>query len=147
MARFRCGQAIHVLPAIPASIFTLSGTMKLADLQHFERSLESWDIFPDPLISTLTVAAPCAEPAAGSAYFIIQQKRFVAICILTLLLLFTAGLSIQVVIFEAPSCGCLGELRIFESRQNEAISAIARNIVLVGFLSPAILLRQTRRDL
>lgn len=34
----------------------------------------------------------------------------------------------------APSCGCLGEMRLFEDRRADAVFGAGRNVILVGLL-------------
>lgn len=132
---------VQLLPAVPAVVFLLSGAVKLIDLEHFEMSLESWDIIPSPLITLLVVVIPAVELALGVAYFVLRRGRAVVVWMWIVLFLFTIGFVAQIVFYKAPSCGCLGKIQIFESRRIESIFAIARNILLMIFLSPSLLAR------
>lgn len=51
-----------------------------------------------------------------------------------MLLLFLLPLLAAIISKDAPACGCLGLVRVFESNRHEALLGIARNLLLAGGL-------------
>lgn len=137
---------IQSLSAVPAAFLLLSGALKLLDLEHFERSLESWEIVPGAMIPALTATVPPIELALGAAYFTMRCRLIVVAGMAGLITMFTVAMLVQLVVFDAPSCGCLGRIEIFESQRDEAIFALARNVILLACISISCIAQRLRAN-
>lgn len=110
-----------------AAVFAVSGVAKLADRPGSRRAIVGFGV-PDRLAAPLAVLLPVAELAVAVALIPRGSAWGGAVGALGLLLLFCAGMGVNMALGRAPDCHCFGQL------YSEPIGwpTLARNGVLAG---------------
>ena len=92
-----------------ALIFLVAGLAKLADLAGSRQALRDFGV-PSVLAKPFGVLLPLAELAVAVALLPSSSAWFAAVGALVLLLLFVAGISVNLVQGRTPACHCFGQL-------------------------------------
>ena len=124
-------------------VILLSGVLKAFDVTVFAESLATWRFLPTATRPLLAVGVPAIELAVSLALLLGLWRRLAFMCVLLLVSAFTLAYVIHIILFsEAPKCGCFGPLDLGSESLWEARVLIARNVVLLGALGAAVLLRK-----
>jgi peroxiredoxin len=115
--------AIFIGRIILAGLFVLSSGAKLMDRERFRKSLRDFGV-PAQRTRLLSWLVPLSELTA--AVLLVTSPSVGAIAALILLLIFTGGVSYNLVLGRQPECSCFGQIG------SSAISAqtIVRNALL-----------------
>jgi peroxiredoxin/uncharacterized membrane protein YphA (DoxX/SURF4 family) len=92
-----------------AAVFAVAGLAKLADRLGSQRAVEQFGI-PRGLSSPIGVLLPMAELVVAAALIPTVTARWGALGALLLLVIFGAGISINVARGRRPDCHCFGQL-------------------------------------
>jgi peroxiredoxin len=92
-----------------AGVFALAGAAKLQDLAGSRQAMVDFGV-PEGLASILGTLLPIAELATAVALVLNPTAEAGAVAALTLLLLFTAGISNAMIRGRAPDCNCFGQV-------------------------------------
>jgi thiol-disulfide isomerase/thioredoxin len=122
-----------------AVVFGASGIAKLADPSGSRKSIAGFGV-PESFAKTLAWLLPLAELACAAALVPLASAWWGAAGVLTLLLIFIAGISISLIRGRKPDCHCFGQL----SSAPIGWQTLVRNIVLAGF--SAWIVGQGRED-
>src|SRR5689334_20325617 len=101
--------ALLLLRIILAAVFLVAGLAKLADLAGSRQALRDFGV-PAILASPLGLVLPLAELAVAVALLPSSSAWFGDIGALVLLLLFVAGISVNLAGGRTPDCHCFGQL-------------------------------------
>jgi prepilin-type N-terminal cleavage/methylation domain-containing protein len=124
-------------------VVLLAAAAKLLDLPRFYDALKTWDVIPSSLTGILTLTVPGIELTLAGAGVLGLARGAMARAVAVLLIIFTIALLAQLATGRAPDCGCFGRLLRFESAMDEARFSVARNIMLLGVLLGACILRRS----
>jgi methylamine dehydrogenase accessory protein MauD len=130
------GIVLLVARLLLALVFLVAGVAKLADRTGSRQGLVDFGV-PRALASPLGILLPLAELAVGAALIPTSTAWWGAIGALALLLLFVAGISINLARGRKPNCHCFGQLHSAPAGwstlfRNGALAAIAGFILWEG---------------
>lgn len=127
-----------VVRIVLVGIFALAGIGKLLDLEGAKRAVRDFGV-PEILARPFAILLPIAELAIAVALLFVQTSWFGAVAGFLLLLIFIAGMAVQMFKGNAPDCHCFGQIH------SEPVSpkSIIRN---AGFAALALVLVATGRD-
>ena len=108
-------------------VFVVAGLAKLADKAGARQALVDFGI-PLRFAAFLGILLPLAELVTGGALIPVWSARVGALTGLFLLLLFIAGISVNLGLGRAPNCHCFGQLH----SKPVGWSTLGRNSVLAG---------------
>jgi thiol-disulfide isomerase/thioredoxin/uncharacterized membrane protein YphA (DoxX/SURF4 family) len=119
-----------------ALVFLVAGLAKLSDRVGSRRAMVDFGL-PSPLASPLGVLLPLAELAVAAALIPTATAWWGGIGALALLLLFVAGISINLVRGKKPDCHCFGQFHSAPAgwktlARNGALAAVAGFVVWQG---------------
>src|SRR5215211_273305 len=119
-----------------ALVFLVAGVAKLADRTGSRQGLIDFGV-PARLASPLGILLPLAELAVAAALIPTSTAWWGAIGALALLLLFVAGISINLARGRKPECRCFGQLHSAPAgwktlSRNGALAAVAGFVVWEG---------------
>src|SRR5215211_1624380 len=103
------GIALLVARLLLALVFLVAGVAKLADRTGSRQGLIDFGV-PRALASPIGILLPLAELAVAAALIPTSTAWWGAIGALALLLLFVAGISINLARGRKPECRCFGQL-------------------------------------
>ena len=92
-----------------AAVFIVAGLTKLADRKGSRQAMRDFGV-PTPLAAPLGTLLPIAELAVGAALIPTASARWGALGALLLLLLFVAGIGVNLARGKHPDCHCFGQL-------------------------------------
>jgi len=110
-----------------ASVFVVAGVGKLTDRSGTRQAIADFGV-PSPLVAPLGVLLPLAELAVAAALLPASTAWWGAMGALVLLLLFVAGIGVNLARGHRPECHCFGQLR----SQPAGWNTLARNLVLAA---------------
>ncbi len=87
-----------------------AGLLKLADLDGFRHSLDSWVLVPVPLRLIAVYAVPTGEVFIGMSWFFGSGRTWVLWGALLLLTLFGVTYGVHALTVGPPTCQCFGKL-------------------------------------
>ncbi|MBX3321535.1 MAG: hypothetical protein KF757_00955 [Phycisphaeraceae bacterium] len=122
-------------------ILMIAGVTKLADLQSFAVSVGTWTLVPPLAHPIITVLVPVFELLLGLLLIANISFRVVSSIAIGLLVIYSAIYVAHVAFAEPPDCACFGKLYLFNRMNQDAVSALWRNAVLVLLLVPGLLIR------
>jgi methylamine dehydrogenase accessory protein MauD len=130
------GIALLVARLLLALVFLVAGVAKLADRTGSRQGLIDFGV-PRALASPIGILLPLAELAVAAALIPTSTAWWGAIGALALLLLFVAGISINLARGRKPDCHCFGPLHSAPAGwstlfRNGALAAVAGFIVWEG---------------
>lgn len=102
-----------------------AGLLKLADLDSFRHSLDSWVLVPLPLRLIAVYAVPTGEVFVGMSWFFGAGRSWVLWGALLLLTLFGVTYGVHALTVGPPTCQCFGKLLEYH-----AFRASARWVIL-----------------
>jgi thiol-disulfide isomerase/thioredoxin/uncharacterized membrane protein YphA (DoxX/SURF4 family) len=119
-----------------AGVFALAGAAKLRDLPGSRRAVVDFGV-PPGLARVMGTLLPIAELATAVALVLNPLAEGGAIAALSLLLLFTAGISNAMIRGRAPDCNCFGQVHSapvgpWTLMRNLVLSALAGFLVVHG---------------
>jgi thiol-disulfide isomerase/thioredoxin len=119
-----------------AAVFAVAGLAKLADRMGSRQALMDFGV-PARLATPLSILLPLAEMAIAAALIPTSSAWWGAIGALLCLLLFIAGISINLARGHRPACHCFGQLSSKPVgwptlARNGALAAIAAGVVWYG---------------
>ncbi len=125
-----------------AAVFALAAVAKLADLPGARRALGAFGV-PERVARPSAVGLPLVELAAAGALVIGPVARWGAVASLALLLLFSAGIAVNLVRGRAPECRCFGRVHSapvsWWTVGRNALLAVAAAGLVWGSISPALM--------
>lgn len=110
-----------------AVVFGIAGSAKLADPTGSRKSIAGFGV-PESLAKPLGWLLPLAELICAAALFPIASAWWGAAGVLTLLLIFIAGISVSLIRGRKPDCHCFGQLHSAPI----GWQTLVRNVVLAG---------------
>jgi thiol-disulfide isomerase/thioredoxin len=130
------GIALLVARLLLAGIFLLAGLTKLADRAGSRQALIDFGL-PTTLATPFGILLPLAELATAAALIPTSTAWWGAIGALALLLLFVAGISINLARGRKPDCRCFGQLHSAPAgwptlARNGALAVVASFVVWQG---------------
>ena len=119
-----------------ALVFVVAGAAKLADRAGSRKAVADFGV-PSSLASPLATLLPLAELAVAAALIPAASAWWGALGALALLLLFVAGISINLARGKKPECHCFGQLHSAPAgwrtlARNGALAAIAGFVLWEG---------------
>jgi peroxiredoxin len=120
-----------------AVVFVVAGAAKLADRAGSRKALADFGV-PSSLATPLATLLPLAELAVAAALIPAASAWWGALGALALLLLFVAGISINLARGRKPDCHCFGQLHSAPAgwrtlARNGALAAIAGFVLWAGY--------------
>jgi competence protein ComGC len=128
---------------VVACFFLCAGAAKLADLPAFAEDLRGWSTMPVWIKWLALVFVPPVEVLLGGLWIARIRRGMVTLAIAAMLLAFSGVYVVQLVLGEAPSCGCLGRLAAFQHLQKSAAFVLGRNGVLCAMLLGSMALQRS----
>jgi hypothetical protein len=118
-------------------VFVVAGAAKLADRAGSRKALADFGV-PSSLATPLATLLPLAELAVAAALIPAASAWWGALGALALLLLFVAGISINLARGRKPDCHCFGQLHSAPAgwrtlARNGALAAIAGFVLWAGY--------------
>ena len=110
-----------------ASVFVVAGVGKLTDRSGTRQAIADFGV-PSPLVAPLGILLPLAELTVAAALLPASTAWWGAMGALVLLLLFVAGIGVNLARGHRPECHCFGQLR----SQPAGWKTLARNLVLAA---------------
>jgi peroxiredoxin len=110
-----------------ASVFFCAAIPKLADIEGTRRTISEFGIIA-PFGRPLSVVLPVAELIIAASLIPTASAWWGALSVLTLLLVFTAGIGINLARGRRPDCRCFGQLH----SEPVGWQTLARNLVLAA---------------
>lgn len=104
-----------------------AGLLKLADLNGFARSLDTWSLIGAPLRGLALYTVPTAEVFLASSWLFGRGRAWIVWCAVMLLSLFTLTYAIHVVTVGAPDCDCFGAWFRYRALQSSAWWNLGKN--------------------
>ena len=101
--------ALLVARLLLAGVFLVAGVAKLADRAGSRQAIVDFGL-PARLATPLGIVLPLAELAVAVALIPVSTAWWGALGALALLLLFTAGIGINLARGRQPECHCFGQL-------------------------------------
>ena len=98
--------AVLVARLLLAAVFVVAGIAKLADRKGSRRAITDFGV-PDALAAPLGVFLPLAELAVATALVLTSTALWGAVAALALLLLFVAGIGVNLARGPSPNSNCL----------------------------------------
>src|SRR5215212_1360917 len=131
------GIALLVARLLLALVFVVAGVSKLADRKGSRQALADFGV-PSSLASPLGILLPLAELAIAAALIPAASAWWAALGALSLLLLFVAGISINLARGRKPDCHCFGQLHSAPAgwrtlARNGALAATAGFVLWAGY--------------
>jgi peroxiredoxin len=128
--------ALLVARLVLALVFAVAGLTKLVDRNGTARAMREFGL-PRPLAAPAGVLLPLAELAVAVALLLARAAWLGAIGALALLLLFIAGIAVNLARGRKPDCHCFGQLAsepigMGTVVRNVALAAIAAFVVVRG---------------
>ncbi len=121
--------AADLLSIFLALVFGASGAMKLWDLEVFHGSVANYALLPRPFEQPFAYTLPIVELAAACALLLANTRRYGALLVIVLLLVFTTAVTINIARGRTGiDCGCFGPAL----RQKLSGWLIVRNALLAG---------------
>jgi methylamine dehydrogenase accessory protein MauD len=132
--------ALLIARLLLAAVFGVAGVAKLADRAGSRQALIGFGV-PRALASPLGLLLPLAELAVSVALVSTASAWWGAVGALTLLLLFVAGIGLNLAQGRTPDCHCFGQLRSAPAGwstlgRNAIFAAVAGFVVWQGRESP-----------
>jgi len=87
-------------------IFVYSGLVKILNFQGFETVVRNYRLLPDLFVRFIAYVLPFVELVFGSMFMLGRQSKIAAYVLSSLLIIFIAALSIDLVRGINTSCGC-----------------------------------------
>src|ERR671931_2293813 len=131
--------ALLVARVLLAVVFLVAGLAKLADRAGSRRALVEFGL-PSPLAGPFGLLLPLAELAVAVALVPRSTAWWGAIGALALLLLFVAGIGLNLARGRKPDCHCFGQLH----SEPVGASTLIRNALLAG--AAGVIVWQGRYD-
>jgi methylamine dehydrogenase accessory protein MauD len=119
--------ALLIARLLLALVFVVAGVTKLADRAGTRQAVVDFGV-PAPLATPLGIFLPLAELAVAAALIPTSTAWWGAVGALALLLLFVAGIGINLARGHKPDCHCFGQLHSAPAGK----STLARNGVLAA---------------
>jgi uncharacterized membrane protein YphA (DoxX/SURF4 family)/peroxiredoxin len=110
-----------------AAVFIVAGWAKLADAAGTRRSMTDFGV-PAMLAPAFAVLVPCAELACAVALVTVSLAWWGSIGASTLLIAFTAGMTVNLLLGRKPDCRCFGQ--VYSSQIGWP--TVLRNALLLG---------------
>jgi thiol-disulfide isomerase/thioredoxin len=128
---------LFVARLLLAGVFAGAGVAKLADRAGSRQAMVDFGL-PAPLANPLTILLPLAELAVALALIPASTALWGAVGALALLLLFIAGISMNLARGRKPECHCFGQLHSAPAgwetlTRNGALAAVAGFVVWQGW--------------
>lgn len=125
-----------------AAVFAVAGLAKLADLTGSRQALSGFGV-PTSLATPLGLLLPLAELAVAVALIPRASAWWGALGALALLLLFVAGICVNLARGRAPDCHCFGQLHSAPTgwstlARNAALAAAAAFVLWQGWDDPGL---------
>jgi thiol-disulfide isomerase/thioredoxin/uncharacterized membrane protein YphA (DoxX/SURF4 family) len=129
--------AVLVARLLLAAVFVVAGIAKLADRKGSRRAITDFGV-PDALAAPLGVFLPLAELAVATALVLTSTALWGAVAALALLLLFVAGIGVNLARGRRPDCHCFGQIHSAPAgwktlARNGVLAVIAALLVWRGF--------------
>ncbi|MFL5760002.1 MAG: redoxin domain-containing protein [Thermomicrobiales bacterium] len=129
--------ALLVARLLVAAVFLVAGVAKLADRAGSRRAMEDFGL-PARLATPFGSLLPLAEIAVGIGLLPLASARYAAGGALALLLLFVAGIGVNLARGKHPDCHCFGQLHSSPAGwstlvRNAGLAAVAGFIVWQGW--------------
>jgi thiol-disulfide isomerase/thioredoxin len=129
--------AVFVACLILAAVFAVAGLAKLADREGSRQAVIDFGV-PTALAAPLGILLPLAELAIATALIPTSTALWGAIGALALLMLFVAGISLNLTRGKKPDCHCFGQLHSTPAgwrtlARNGALAAVAGFLVWQGW--------------
>lgn len=124
-----------ILRSVCPGLFFVAGVSKLASLDAFVVSLQSWSVLPDSLSGVVGPVIALAEVCLGAAWFLHPAAAWTNRLCLTMLLVYTAAFATESLYSRPPECNCLGLIADWMTHDAVIHRTIPRNtIVIVAFV-------------
>src|SRR3712207_3473994 len=128
--------ALLIARLLLALVFLVAGVAKLADRAGSRQAITDFGL-PAQLAAPLGILLPLAELAAAAALIPASTAWWGAIGALALLLLFVAGIGVNLARGRKPDCHCFGQLHSAPAgwstlARNGALAAVAGFIIWQG---------------
>jgi uncharacterized membrane protein YphA (DoxX/SURF4 family) len=121
-----------------AAVFLTSGFTKLGSRQRFRQDLSAFGV-PNRAAALIAPLLPCVELIVALLLLTPYLSWWAALCALTLLLIFTAAIAINLARHQRPSCNCFGAL----SRHPIGGGTVVRNVILIVMASVPLFASQS----
>jgi hypothetical protein len=130
----------RVLEIALALAFVAAGTLKVFDPAAFALSLAGARLLPIFAVGAAAILLPWIEIVSGLALLLTRRYRDAAtLLILGLLVLFTAGLAVELARGSTSSCGCFGPGVAFLNRPDVGLG---RNLLLLAAAGALVVRRR-----
>ena len=134
--------ALLVARLLLAGVFAIAGTAKLADAGGSRKAVRDFGL-PERYAAPLGTLLPLAELAVAIALIVRVSARWGALGALVLLLVFVAGIGVNLRQGRKPDCHCFGQLHSSPAgwdtfARNGVLAGIAAFIVLRGWNDPGL---------
>ena len=131
------GTALLVARLLLVGVFAVAGVAKLADRAGSRQAIADFGV-PAPLAAPLGILLALAELAIAGALIPTASAWWAALGALALLLLFAAGININLARGRRPDCHCFGQLHSAPAgwrtlARNVGLAAVAGFIVWHGY--------------
>src|ERR671915_1984862 len=131
------GTALLIARLLLALVFVVAGIAKLADRTGSRQGLVGFGV-PTALAIPLGILLPLAELAVAAALVPTSTAWWGALGALALLLLFVAGIGVNLARGRKPDCHCFGQLHSSPAgwstlARNGALAALAGFVVWAGY--------------
>jgi thiol-disulfide isomerase/thioredoxin/uncharacterized membrane protein YphA (DoxX/SURF4 family) len=129
--------ALLIARLLLALVFTLAGVAKLSDLKGSRQAITDFGV-PSSLATPLGILLPLAELAVAATLIPAATAWWGAIGALALLVLFGAGISINLARGRKPDCHCFGQLHSAPAgwktlARNGVLAAVAGFVLWQGY--------------
>jgi hypothetical protein len=128
-------------PFILAAVLLFSAIAKIAAIDTFSWYITTITFLRADWRDSLTFLVPFVEIAIGCALLLPFGKRLSLMLCIGLLTMFSGYLTAMVIRPSAPSCACLGAIRIANSAAANNRIGLVRNVILLAIALFALRMR------
>jgi hypothetical protein len=121
---------VQVFPRLVGVLFAFRGIQKIVSPEPLYTVLR-FEHVPERLLQPITATVISVEILLGLLLIIRPHRRWVLGATMGLLIVYTVQILYLLIAHDAPSCGCLEGVVLFESARRENLLSLIRNLCLI----------------